>query len=208
MALDLQDQEELENAKRAWKLWGRWVFLAAFVAALIYVGNMMWTGYVHKQNAQAMDIYDRDFLTKAEAQDEAGVLQTVQTLQRDYPKSAATAMATLQIADASFMKNKLDDATNHLKWLLNTQKNEAIQALVRQRLATVYLQQEKYDDALSALNASFPQEFAGRINELKGDIYMAQNKKDEAHKAYDEALKTLPAEDKASRDMIEAKILL
>lgn len=207
MADDLQDQEELENAKRQWRLWGRWVFLALLIAGAIYLGNTVWTGHVQSQNAKAAEYFENEFLAHAEKNDEAGTLKALQTLQQDYPKSVATAQATLSVADVSFFQKKYDAAVNHLQWLLNTQKDEAIKAVARERLAITYLQQKKYDDALNTLKATVPAEFAAHQSELKGDIYLAQDKKTEAKQAYEEALNKLPEND-PTREFIQMKMHL
>ncbi|MBR2252754.1 MAG: tetratricopeptide repeat protein, partial [Neisseriaceae bacterium] len=67
-----------------------------------------------------------------------------------------------------------------------------------------YLQQEKFDDALRVLNEKLEPEFAGRIAELKGDIYLAQGKANEAKQAFTTALQQLPQDD-PSRELVEMK---
>ena len=205
MALDLQDQEELENAKRAWKLWGRWVFLAMLIAAALYLGNIVWKGQIEKRNAAAASIYDKEFQPKLIIQDTQNMLIALQKLQKEYPNSFATSQATIEMADVSFSNAKYDDAANHLKWLLQNQKQPIIRALTVQRLSVVYFQQEKYDEALKIIEQEkLEPEFAARINNLKGDIYAAQGKKKEAQQAYNEALKQLPLQD-VERKFIEVK---
>ncbi|MBR3426012.1 MAG: tetratricopeptide repeat protein [Neisseriaceae bacterium] len=204
MALDLQDQEELENAKRAWKLWGRWVFLAMLIAAAVYLGNIVWKGQVEKRNAAAAAVFDSEFAAALNKGDNANALKAVQKIQTEYPNTFAATQATLALADDAFVNGKYDDAAGHLKWLLQTQKHPMIRAAVVQRLATVYLQQEKFDDALRVLNEKLEPEFAGRIAELKGDIYLAQGKANEAKQAFTTALQQLPQDD-PSRELVEMK---
>ncbi|MBR7058993.1 MAG: tetratricopeptide repeat protein [Neisseriaceae bacterium] len=204
MALDLQDQEELENAKRAWKLWGRWVFLAMLIAATLYLGNIVWKGQIEQRNSRAATLYDNEFVAAMSKGDKSNALKSLQKIQSEYPQTFAAAQATLITADDAFANGKYDEAANHLKWLLQTQKHPLIRATVVQRLATVYLQQGKFDDALSVLNEKVEPEFAARLAELKGDIYLAQGKNDDAKKAFELALKQLPVDD-AARELIEAK---
>ena len=204
MALDLQDQEELENAKRAWKLWGRWVFFAMLIAAVLYLGNIVWKGQIEKRNAAATALYDSEFAAAIQKGDNANALKAVQKMQNEYPQTFASAQATLALADDAFANDKYDDAANHLKWLMQTQKHPLIRATVVQRLATVYLQQGKFDDALSVLNEKVEPEFAARVAELKGDIYLAQGKTTEAKQAFDLALKQLPQDD-PNRSLVEMK---
>lgn len=204
MALDLQEQEELENAKRAWKAWGRWVFAALFVAALIYLGNIAWQNHVAAQNAKATDLLENEFLPKAAANNQADALKALQNLQQDYPKTVAAAQATLAAASTAYGQARYDEAAGHLTWLLANQKTPVIRALTIERLATVYLQQKKYDDALKVLGEKTEPEFTARLEALKGDVYLAQGKDEEARAAFAAALKQL-SEDDPARELIEAK---
>ncbi|MDO5686368.1 MAG: tetratricopeptide repeat protein [Neisseria sp.] len=204
MALDLQEQEELENAKRAWKTWGRWVFAVLLVCALVYFGNILWKNHIAAQNEQAVDLMASDFTPKALSGDTAGALKALQTLQQKYPKTVATAQATLNTAGNAFLQGKYDEAAQHLQWLAAHQKDPAVHALVLRQLATVYLQQKKYDEALAVLSEKVEPEFSARAEELKGDIYLAQGKQAEARAAFQAALQQLPENDQ-TREFIEAK---
>lgn len=207
MALDLQDQEELENAKRAWQQWGRWLFLLVFAVSAVYFGNSYWQQRKTAHAENAAEILNMQYLPKHAAGDRAGALTALQTLQNGYAGTAAAAQATLTTAHTAFSEKNYGEAEKHLVWL-NAQKNPPlIRALAAERLAVVYLQQKKYDDALAALNIKTEPELTARLEETKGDIYLAQGKKDEAGKAFQAALDSLP-QNSAAREFIEAKMRL
>lgn len=204
MALDLQDQEELENAKRAWKLWGRWLFGGLFLAAIIYIGHNFWQTQTMKKNAEATTILENVFLPKAQANDTTGSLKALQQLQTEYPKSIAALQATLLIASDNFDNGKYTEAENHLLWIKKQHSSTPINMVLTERLVAVYLQQEKYDAAIALLQEKNEPEYAARIFELQGDVYLAQGKKTEAHTAFQAALKALPPKSPA-REFIEGK---
>jgi predicted negative regulator of RcsB-dependent stress response len=60
------------------------------------------------------------------------------------------------------------------------------------RLAGVLLDQQKYDEALSLLEAKHPDAFNGLFADRRGDIYTAQGKTAAARAAYKEALDKQP----------------
>ena len=60
--------------------------------------------------------------------------------------------------------------------------------IARLRLARVLSYREKYDDALKTLKVDKPGKFAGRVNEVRGDIEAARGNVEEARKAYLEAM--------------------
>lgn len=204
MALDLQDQEELENAKRAWKLWGRWLFGGLFILAIAYLGNNYWQQHTEQKNAEATAILENTFLPKAQAEDQAGSLKALQQLQTEYPNSMAALQATMLIAADNFDNGKYDEAEKHLLWIKKQHSATPINMVVIERLVAVYLQQKKYDAALSLLKEKTEPEYAARLLELQGDVYLAQDKKTEAHNAFQAALKTLP-KDSPNREFIEGK---
>jgi predicted negative regulator of RcsB-dependent stress response len=60
-------------------------------------------------------------------------------------------------------------------------------ALARLRSAGLLLDEKKYDDALKLLEGDWPTGFAALAADRRGDILLAQGKKDEAAAAYRKA---------------------
>ena len=108
------------------------------------------------------------------------------------------------MAGTDFDAAKYDDAAKHLQWVQKRQKDELLQAITAQRLAVVYLQQQKYDDALKALDAKVSDDLKPVLLETRGDVLVAQGKPKEAAAAYAAALKLLP-EDVPQRELLQMK---
>lgn len=78
-------------------------------------------------------------------------------------------------------------------------------AIARLRLAGVQLDAKQYDAALKTLDAATAKEFAGLVADRRGDVLLAQGKKDEARKAYQTAWAAMdPKID--YRRLVEAKL--
>ena len=204
MANHLDDQQELENFKHFWKSWGRWLFAILTVAALAYLAWVLYQNHQVSQNQKAAAILV-SMVEKAQVNPEdKAINQDLQTLQQQYPKSIATAQASMMVAANDFDKTRYEAAEGHLNWVLQNQKIPFIQALAVQRLAVVQLQQKKYDAALATLNTPVQAAFEAALLETKGDVLVAQGKRTEAVAAYDAALGKL-AKDAAGRELLQLK---
>ncbi|QEY23224.1 YfgM family protein [Neisseria animalis] len=205
MAAHLEEQQELDNFKYFWKRTGRWIFALLVIAALGYLGYTMYQRHLVTQNQEAAAVLEQLVEKAQQNADQQQLNADLQTLQENYPKTISAAQATLMAAAAEFDAGRYDVAAGHLNWVLKNQQTPLIQALAAQRLAVVNLQQKKYDEALAALNTKVESDFEPLLLETKGDVYAAQNKKQEALQNYEQALAKLPKE-AAGRELLQMKI--
>lgn len=204
MAVHLQDEQEIDNFKYFWHRYGRWLFALLVIVALGYLGWVLYQSNLRDKNAKAADVFET-FVSQGEAGNEAGSKKALIELQSHYGKSLAATQATLMMAGSAFDHGKYDEAVKHLKWVADRQSNAYIQTITAQRLATVYLQQRKYDLALKALDIQVDNAFKPILLDTKGDVLQAQQKNKEAVVAYQAALKLLPKE-APQRELLQMKI--
>ena len=67
--------------------------------------------------------------------------------------------------------------------------DEVMKQIASLRLSRLYIEQKKYDDAATILNASHDDVFDAQYEELKGDLHLAKGDSAQARMAYDKALK-------------------
>ncbi|KES10804.1 hypothetical protein SASC598O02_007500 [Snodgrassella alvi SCGC AB-598-O02] len=205
MVVHIQDEQEVANFKFFWQRWGRWIFAILVVTALAYLGYVLYQGHLRKNNEKASVVFDT-FVTQATANNMPASKKALLELQQNYPDTINTTQATLMMAGSAFDDGKYDEAIKHLQWVKERQHSDLLQAIVAQRLATVYLQQNKFSEALSALDIQVDNHFKPTLLETKGDVLYAQKKTAEAITAYEQALNLLPAEN-VQREIIQMKIL-
>lgn len=205
MATHIDEQESLDNFKYFWKSWGRWLFAALVIAAVAYFGNVLYQNHLVKQDQQAAEILAKMVEKAQSGGDQNAIRADLANLQQNYSSSIAAAQGTLMSAATEFDNGKYDVAEGHLNWVLQNQKAPLVQAVAAQRLAVVYLQQKKYDQALTALNTQVAADFEPLLLETKGDVYLAQNKPKEALAAYEQTLAKLPAE-ATNKELVQLKI--
>ena len=89
------------------------------------------------------------------------------------------------------------DAASHKDWpqvqkqlttAIAKAPTDGIKAIASLRLARVQVQLEQYSDALATLNNNLPASFTAAVEEIKGDAYLQQGKKDLARNAYQAAI--------------------
>ena len=204
MASHIQDQEELENFKYFWKSWGRWLFTALLIAALVYLGYVLYQNYQAGKDQEAAGVL-AGLVEKAQNQGDAKTINAdLLKLQQNHPSTMAAAQATMMVAATEFDQGQYDTAAGHLAWVLKNQKAPLVQALAAQRLAVVQLQQKKYTEALATLATPVAADFEPLLLETKGDVYAAEGKNSEAVAAYEQALNKLP-KDAGNRELLQLK---
>lgn len=195
MSAHHEELQEIENVKYYWNKGGKWIVVALVVAALGYLGNVIYKNQVESGNQEAALL----------ASQVKGDVAKLSALQQSHGKSAAAAQATLETAKTLFEQGKLDEAAAAYRWVLDNQKTPVFQAAAVQNLANILLQQKKFDEALTVLHTPVDAHFAPSIHEIKGDVLVAQGKNAEAKQAYQAALEKLP-ENALGRDFLELKI--
>ncbi len=208
-AFDLEEQEQISQIKGWWEQYGKLVTLVAMVAALASVGWQGWNWYKGRQVQDASALYGQ--LQKAAAERNA---QKARELAGELiDKFAGTAyadLAALLSAKVQMEAGDLKNARVPLAWAAAKANDAALRDLARLRLATVMLDDKAYDEALAQLQAPADESFAARFADLKGDVLVAQGKKDEARAAYKVAIAALDQATKSEavtlRELAQAKL--
>jgi predicted negative regulator of RcsB-dependent stress response len=203
--LDLEEQEQLEQLKAFWKRWGD---LITWGLTLILAGFAAWQGwnwYQRDQAAKAAAMYE-EFDKALAAQDLDKAAGVAGDLKTRFAATGYAAQAGLQVAKLQLDKEKTADATQSLAWVAEHGAEGApYRDIARLRLAGLQLDAKAYDEAAKTLDAIKSPEFAALAADRRGDLLLAQDKRDAAKAEYQKALagmdKTLDY-----RRIVEAKL--
>ncbi|WP_280155634.1 tetratricopeptide repeat protein [Piscinibacter sp. XHJ-5] len=202
--LDLEEQEQLDQLKHFWKQYGNlitWVLIAVLGAFAAWNG---WNWWQREQAVKAGALFDEvDKAAQAGEADRAATLFA--TLKERFPRTAFTQQAALLLAKAQFDKGQADNARATLSWVADNAAEDEYKTIARLRLAGVLLDQKKYDEALKQLDGATAREFEALVADRRGDILMAQGKKDEARSTYQKAWQAMDAKVDYRR-LVEAKL--
>lgn len=184
--LDLEEQEQLDQLKHFWNVYGTlitWIVLLVAGAVVAWNG---WQYYQRNQAAQAAALYDT--LDQAvQAGDADRVERAFGDIKTRFARTAYAQQAGLLAAKTLADKGKADGSRAALAWVAENAVDPGYQAIARLRLAAELMDTKAWDEALKQLSASVPQSFEGLVADRRGDIYAAQGKRDEARAEYQKA---------------------
>lgn len=201
---DLEEQEKLDALKAWWKDSGRTVLFAAIAFVVAVAAVQGWRYHQRTQALAAATLYGQ-LLEAVQAKDVNKVQDLAAAIFKDHAGSGYAAMAALTAARASVDAGNLAAAKGNLTWAAEHAPDEATRDIARLRLATVLLDEKRFEEALRELDAKHTDATAALFAELKGDVLVAQGKTAEARAAYQTVLGKLPP-GSASRDVVELKL--
>ena len=204
-AYDLEEQEQLATLKAWWKENGNSVLAAVSLVLIVYAAWQGWNYYQRNQAAQASGLYDA-VQKAAGANDLKLVRESTGTVLEQFPRTTYAAMAALVSAKAHFQGGDLKTAHAQLAWVAENAKDEGLQDIARLRLASVMLDEKAYDEALKVLDAKHAPVFDAQFLATRGDVLVAQGKRDEAANAYKAALDKADAKDAGQRGYIQLRL--
>jgi len=202
--LDLQEQEQVDALKAFWQQYGNLITWALVAALLVYAGITGWQWWQREQSSQAGAMFD-EFDRAVNAGDLDKTARVFTDLKERYPRTAYAQQAGMLAAKVQFDKGKADDARASLNWVLEHAAQDEYKALARLRLAALMLDAKQYDEALKQLDAVPAGPFAALAADRRGDVLLAQGKRDDARAAYQQAFKSMD-EKVEYRRLVDAKL--
>ena len=106
----------------------------------------------------------------------------------EFSDTPYAALSSLALAKSEYEKDNIDAATAQLEIAVKHASNDVIKQIANLRLAKVYIEQGKYEEALVLLNQSHAAAYDAQYEELKGDLYLAKGDVALARAAYDKAI--------------------
>jgi len=204
MAYDLEEQEQIARFKAFWETYGNFILTVVTVVLLAVAGYRAWGWYQGRQAAEASYVYDQ-LQAAVQAKDVGKVKEYAGTIFEKYDSTAYGQMAALLAAKAYHDAGDLKAAKPPLQWAIEHAPDEAFASVARLRLAGILLDEKAYDEGLGLLPADANGRFAGEFADRRGDLLMAQGKRDEARAAYGQALERLDARSPL-RGMVQLKL--
>ncbi|MEQ1438572.1 tetratricopeptide repeat protein [Fontimonas sp. SYSU GA230001] len=205
MTTHYEDEAQAERLKSWWK--ENWMALIGGLAiglAAIF-GWEGWGKYQSQRAERASRMYeDLKLALEGSRRDEAVAIGDA--LVKDFGRSPYASNAALFLAADAVKSGALDQAQVRLQWVREHGADQGLRELARLREARVLWQQGQPDVALKLLDGARGTEFAGLVEELRGDIRLAQGDRSAARAAYEKALAAISSDDPAARSGLQRKL--
>jgi len=203
-ALDLEEQEQLDQIKHFWRTWGN---LISWVLIAVLGSYAAWNGYQYWQRTQATKaaaLYDE--VERAVAAADIGrVERSLADMKDKFGSTQFAQQSALLAAKALYAQGKTEAARDALSWVANGASDKAYRDIARLRLAALQLDAKAYDEALKQLTLEFTSEMSGLAADLRGDVLQAKGQNAEAIAAYQQAWEKL-ADTPDYRRLVQAKL--
>ena len=184
------EEEQVQAIQQWWKNNGFSVVAGIVIGIAVLGGYRYWTSHKITQAQQASAIYS-NFLN-AKADDKA---KDAEKLKTEYSGTPYAALATLLMAKDNLTANNFEKAASQLQWVIDNAHDEGIKHIAVQRLARVYLSQDKIESAEALLKDTNSNGFSATYNEIRGDINRAKKLPAQAKENYRLALASMSQSD-------------
>ena len=193
MAYDLEEQEQVDELKALWKKYGTYITKAAIAFFVLYGFFQGWGYYQNKQSLSASELYQS--IVVLDEKNTKEIMQKAENLIDNYGGTPYAGRAAILFAKASYAEGNKDKAKEKLEWASSHAKESATESIALIQLGQILLEEKKYEEALKKANEVDNEGYLGLSNDLKGDVLNAMGKKEDAKKAYLEALKRFGPKD-------------
>lgn len=181
------EEQQIEAIKRFWKENG----VALVVGALLGFGGLLGWRYYNDSQIQAKEEASFAYTKASEelAKGEAGFSKAKSFIDAHNDTGYAILMA-LEMAQQAIERKDLSEAAKQLEFVAKNASLSAVKSVAQLRLARLQIEQGELELALTSADNVTDEAFQGQSQEIKGDVYQAQQLFDKARAAYSAALET------------------
>ncbi len=204
------EEQQVEAIKGYWEKNGNTIIAGIVLGFAGFIGFNFYQDNKLDQELALSDSYQA-LLAESEKDAEAFTADGQAFVQANAKSSYASLMA-LSLAKQAATHKDWAQVQQQLTLAIEKAPTDGIKAIESLRLARVQVQLEQYSEALATLAKPLPESFTAAVEEIKGDTYVLQGKKELARNAYQVAiaadgLTTSPALQMKLDDLAQANAL-
>lgn len=186
---NFSDDEQWDRVKAWWKANGTFIITGLVVGLLIIGGWRYWEHYQARQQLTASALYSK-FEQALRQPDNAdtGASVVAENLMDHYSDTPYAAQAALALAATEVSASNLEQAADHLQWVIDNGSDSSLKRLARLRLGRIQLASGKPKAAIKTLAGAKAGGFESLYAEARGDAWRTLGDSAKAHEAYQAAL--------------------
>ena len=192
MSYSHEEQEQIAQLRDYWSRWGNHISIAVLVVALGFAGFFGWQWWQRSRAANAAVVFEQ-VQSAIQSNSADRIKQAWADMQTKAPSSTYAGMAALAVAKALHDAGQNDAAVAALQWAAANAVGSSERAVARLNLSALQIDARQYAQAASTLADNPEPAFAPLFDLRRGDLAALQGQRDAARKAYQAALKALPA---------------
>jgi len=180
------EEQQVEAIKGYWAKNGTTIIAGVVLGFAGFIGFNVYKDKQLEQELAVSDSYQA--LVEEIIDDSENFTANAEKFIAENGDSSYAVLTALTLAREAADHQDWTQAAKKLKLAIDSAPTDGIKAIASVRLARVQVQLEQYTEALATLNNSLPESFTAVIEEIKGDAYSLQGKKDLARNAYQAAI--------------------
>jgi len=204
MALDMQEQEQIDALKSWWHDNGSSILGMLLIVALGVGGFRGWNYYQDQQTLGATKLFQQ-FLVQMDSGDVNRINDAAIAIRDKFSGSGYAPRAMLLAARMNEQTEDRSLAKGQFQWVIDNASEEGLKDVAHLRMAALLLDEGNHTEAMQQLDAVHTPSFDSLFSDLKGDVLLAQGKADEARSAYTLAYEKI-SEDSRYRTIIQMKL--
>jgi len=180
------EEQQVEAIKGYWQENGNMI-IAGIV--LGFVGFIGFNYYKDNKLADEMAVSNR-YLTLIEnsASDKQAFSENAAKFLSENSTTSYASLTALALAKEAASTQNWAEAQSQLMAAIASAPTDGIKGIASLRLARVQIQLTQYEQAFVTLAKPLPESFTGAVEEIKGDTYLLQGKKELARNSYQVAI--------------------
>jgi len=182
------EDQQVEALKKWWKENGTSLIVGLFIGVSSLFGYRYYIDQNHVHAVNASDLYMRVIQGAINKTIDETTVDTQNQLINEYSDTPYAALSALTLAKVEYEKANVDGAVAQLELAIKHANDDVTKQIASLRLVSVYLEQKKYDEAMSLLTMKHDTAYDAQYEELKGDLFSAKGELAQARLAYDRAL--------------------
>lgn len=204
------EEQQVEAIKGYWQKNGSTIIAGIVIGFAGFIGVNLYKDNKLANEVAVSDSYQTLF--EESETNPAGFTENGEKFVAENGESSYVTLASFALANEAASQKDWEGTKKQLTNAINTAPTAGIKAIASLRLARVQVELEQYDEAIATLNNKLPESFTAAAEEIKGDAYILQGKKELARNAYQAAiaadgLATSPSLQVKFDDLAQASVL-